>query len=240
MKNVKCSFCESELKRRQTKTDRYFCNIECKAKWQVLQREKQGYTKGWLINEYHTLGKTCNQIAREINKDPKRVWEWMKNYGIDINPRGSNYFDNLDMTGKTWLGRKHKESTKQKIREARIKDGHVPYLKNGEHWLKGVPREEHPIWKGGLTPERQKVYSSLEWSEAVKQVWKRDNATCQNCGKHHNEYKNRGTFHIHHIVSFMIKEKRTDVDNLILLCRDCHLWVHSKKNKNNKFIDNGN
>ncbi len=108
--------------------------------------------------------------------------------------------------------------------------------KDGVHWLKGVTGKEHPSFKGGLTPERQSVYSSEKWCEAVKEVWKRDNATCQNCGKHHNTEKNRGNFHIHHIISFQIKEHQTDSNNLILLCKECHKWVHSKNNINQKFI----
>jgi hypothetical protein len=65
-----------------------------------------------------------------------------------------------------------------------------------------VRKGDQPAWKGGITPERQQFYSTEEWSDAVKGVWKRDNAICQNCKKHHNTTKSRGTFHIHHIVSF--------------------------------------
>lgn len=237
LKDVECSFCQNKIKRRQTKTDNYFCNISCKGKWQVLQRELQGYTREWLVNQYFVLGKNCNVIAKEIGKDGKTVWNWFNGYGIEINKRGANYKENLTLDGSDWKGRKHKESSKEKIRQARLKDGHVPYLnKDGEHWLKGVTGKKHPCWKGGLTPERQKVYSSLEWTEAVKKVWKRDNAFCQNCGKHHNEEKNRGSFHIHHIISFQHRSTRTDVNNLVLLCRKCHIWVHSRKNTENKFI----
>lgn len=235
--NVKCNFCEHSIQRRKTKTDTYFCDKYCKGKWQVLQREKKGFTKEWLIEQYFKLGKNCNVIGREIGKDGKTVWNWFNGYGIQINKRGHNYKDNLTLDGSDWIGRKHKQSTKDKIREARLKDGHVPYLnKDGVHWLKGVKGKEHPQWKGGLTPERQSVYSSKEWVECVKKVWKRDNAICQKCGKHHNTEENRGNFHIHHIISFQNKETQTKADNLILLCKSCHLWVHSKKNINNEFI----
>lgn len=232
---VKCWFCNKELLRYPTKTNAYFCDIKCKANWQTLQREKLGYTKEWLIDQYFNKGKTCNDIAKDIGRDSKRVWEWFKQYGIQVNKRGTNYEKNLLLDGSAFLGKKHKEETKEKIRQARIKDGHVPYLKNGVHWLKHEGAKS-PMWKGGISPERQKVYSSLEWCEAVKGVWKRDNATCQKCGKHHNTTPYRGTFHIHHIESFMTKEKRTDINNLILLCKECHKWVHSKKNVDKLFI----
>lgn len=194
--------------------------------------------KDWLHSEYITKKRTANEIAKDENRDPKTIWTWLKKFEIPTRPRGGDSSSGSFKKGESiWNGRKHKESTKEKIRQARLKDGHVPYLnKDGEHWLKGIKGKKHPCWKGGLTPERQKVYSSLEWVEAVKKVWKRDNAICQNCGKHHNTEKNRGNFHIHHIISFQHRPTRTEVSNLILLCKKCHRWVHSKKNTENKFI----
>lgn len=202
-----------------------------------MQRENLGFTKEWLFGEYVEKGRDANAIAAEIGRDPKRVWEWIKDYGIPTRKRGEASTKKFEKGHKLGVGRIHDEQTKQKIREARIRDGHVPYLKNGKHWLHhegAVP----PTWKGGITPERQGVYSSKEWVEAVKIIWKRDNATCQICGKHQSQHREK-KFHIHHIESFMVKEKRTDPDNLVLLCPDCHKFVHSKKNTSKIFISNG-
>lgn len=119
---------------------------------------------------------------------------------------------------------------------AAITDGRVPWGKGNDPYWIGVTGDKHPSFKGGLTPERQAVYSSREWVDAVKIVWARDNATCQCCGKHHNTEVNRGNFHIHHIVTFQVKELQTDPENLVLLCKDCHKFVHSKKNVTKQFI----
>ena len=195
--------------------------------------------KKWLKDQYWCKEKSCVDIAKEQNVDPKTIWSWMKKHGLKTRSRGAESSPGTFKKGhKNWLGKNHTEETKEKIRQARLEDGHVPYLKNGEHWMKSYNREDHGMWKGGVTEERQSVYSTVEWSNVVKKVWERDNAICQRCGKHHNTTKNRGTFHIHHIAPFEVEEKRTDVDNLVLLCRSCHHWVHSKKNKNNKFIEN--
>lgn len=196
--------------------------------------------KEWLFNEYITNKKSCDEIAISEKRDPKTIWTWVKKFEIPTRKRGAESSGGTFVKGhKKGVGRVHTKETKEKIKQARLKDGHVPYLnKDGVHWLKGKTGKTHPCYKGGLTPERQSVYSSETWSEVVKQVWKRDNAYCQNCGKHHNTEKNRGNFHIHHIVSFQIKELRTELDNLVLLCKECHIWVHSKKNINKKFIKN--
>lgn len=237
-RDVKCNHCNEKIRRYKTKTDTYFCNIICKGKWQISQREKKGYTKEWLIKQYHDLGKSANQIAREIKKDPKRVWEWIKNYKIETRERGSYSNNHFKKGHKGSVGRKHSDKTKNKIRQACLKDGRVPYLKNGIHWLHETKR--HPAsWKGGITPERQALYSSKEWSNIVLNIWKRDKATCRNCNKSQNDNRDN-KFHIHHIISFQNIKYRKEISNLVLLCPKCHRFIHSKKNINNKYIKHEN
>lgn len=234
---VNCSFCSSKIERmRKTKTGTHFCDNRCKGGWQRQQRELLGYTKEWVTDQYHVKGKSANQIAREIGRDPKRVWEWIRDYGLETRPRGSDYGQAFVKGQESaFKGKKHTKENKKRFREMRIADGHVPYMKNGRHWLHETNRKP-ASYRGGITPERQAFYASKEWVDAVKIVWKRDSATCQKCGKHHNQESVRGTFHIHHIISFTVKEKRSDINNLILLCADCHRWVHSKKNATKELI----
>ena len=92
----------------------------------------------------------------------------------------------------------------------------------------------NPNWKGGITPERQSFYVSEEWKNAVKEVFIRDNFACVICGQTHKD-KNH-PLHVHHIVSFRIESLRADPNNLILLCKTCHNWVHSKQNINKQYI----
>lgn len=97
----------------------------------------------------------------------------------------------------------------------------------------GKTGASNPNWRGGCSPERQALYSSREWAVAVKHVWQRDQAMCQRCGM---PARGRGKFHIHHIVPFSVEESRTNVENLMLLCPDCHFWVHSKDNSKGEFV----
>lgn len=193
--------------------------------------------KEWLQHQYIDLHRSADDIAKDENRDSKTIWSWLKKFEIPTRKRGAESSPGTFKKGhKLGIGRKHTEATKQKIREASLADGRVPWGKNNEPYWRGKTGQEHPSFKGGLTPERQSVYSSQEWVDAVKAVWARDDATCQCCGKHHNTTESRGTFHIHHIVSFQVKESRTNPDNLVLLCKECHQFVHSNLNIEKRFI----
>lgn len=66
-----------------------------------------------------------------------------------------------------------------------------------------------------------KKYQSPQWKEISKMVRIRDNMICQMCG--------RKVFgkdaHVHHIDG---NRQHNDMDNLILLCPDCHSKIHHK------------
>lgn len=240
---VNCDYCGKELVRlvwnygQNRPIKQFFCNTMCKGNWQRLQREKLGFTKDWLFDQYITQGKGAYEIGREIGRDGKRVWEWLRDYGIETRHRGEAAAPYHFKKGQqARLGIRHSEETRKKMSDIAKADGRMPFKKENGPPMKGKRGAETSNWKGGVTPLRQGVYSSVEWVEAVKVVWSRDNAKCQRCGKHHNTEESRGAFHIHHIKSFMYEKTRTDPDNLVLLCRKCHLFVHSRKNTAKEFI----
>lgn len=144
----------------------------------------------------------CNAIGKLIDRDPKRVWEWLREW--DIPTRGRGYV----RKGKK-LGR--------------------PSPLRGRLGRRGP---ESPSWQGGITPERQALYASDEWRAAIKAVYARDQKCCRRCGaKQSADVKT----HVHHIVGFRVKTLRAAVTNLVLLCKPCHLFVHSRLNVNREF-----
>jgi hypothetical protein len=124
-----------------------------------------------------------------------------------------------------WL-RKHEIPRRDMVEIRANKHWGLPGDKNGMYGKRG---SEVPNWKGGCTPDRQAFYISEEWKNACSFVYKRDGAKCARCGS-------TGKLHVHHIVSFSVKEKRADVNNLVLLCVRCHRFVHSRKNINKEYI----
>lgn len=213
-----------------------YCDLSCKAAW---QRRQKPVDREWLVEHYERQGMNAAQIARIVNRDGKQVWRWLTDYGISTRPRGSDVIRQWKDGERTpRAGTPHTDAAKDKIRQARIREGRVPYLKDGVHYMKGRTGAAHHGWKGGLTPEREALYSTGEWKEAVKAVWRRANAKCERCGKDHRKVDNRTAsgFHIHHIIPFEHVAHRSEISNLILLCRPCHHFVHSRKNTGKEYI----
>lgn len=232
-----CKFCHKEIIRPGTKPG-IFCNLNCKGQWQQTQKPVD---KEWLYQKYIVEGLGTYEIGKLVERDPKRVYEWLIGYGIptrtqhdsivSLNKRG----DTRKKRSKKAKGRILTPAQKQKLSKART-GKHYPNLQGANNGMFGRKGELHPNWLGGLTPERQALYSSQEWKQASEIVWKRDKGTCQRCGK---KYRRKATsFHIHHIKSFSLYiELRTEPGNLVLLCSDCHHWVHSNQNTNKEFIN---
>ena len=80
--------------------------------------------------------------------------------------------------------------------------------KNGFRYKK----ENHPNWKGGTQP--RDMTKQAKWG---KQVFERDNYTCQECGQR------GGNLHAHHIKGFTENKKdRWKLENGQTLCIKCH------------------
>lgn len=192
--------------------------------------------KDWLYQKYIVEKLSANDIAKIVHHDPKTVWTWLRKFGIQTRPRGTNQPDGFCYWkfGKPspFKGKKQSEKAKEHLRALRKADGHVPYLKNGVHWLK-TPGAKPASWKGGVAPQRSLEYSKRSWKSAVKAVWKRANAKCELCGKDYRTVdRSKEKFNVHHVYSFAeFKYLRDNPDNLMLLCSRCHKFVHSKKNK---------
>ena len=238
MKSIKCvcALCGKEIERKKQSVyvEKHFCSMKCKAEY---QRMAKPVTKEWLIEHYVVKRMNTTEIGKIVNRNPKSVWNWLKDFEIPTRPRGGKSSPGSFKKGNIspTSGTHRPEYIKEILRKARKDKPNLPHLCGGKHWLDGKLPEDHPNWNGGCTPERQVFYSSKQWKEIIPKVWHRDNATCQLCGM--MKKANRGVqFDIHHIVSFSNKSKRASLSNLVLLCRPCHLWVHSSKNNEGVLI----
>lgn len=130
-------------------------------------------------------------------------------------------------------GVKRTEETRRKISEGhKGKRFSIEHRKNLSLAKIGKPNlkrrgENHPLWKGGATPQRQKVRESLEFINWRRGVFKRDNYKCQKCGV-------GGKLEAHHIKSFSeYRQLRCVLSNGITLCQKCHRKTDNYGGKKN-------
>ena len=115
-----------------------------------------------------------------------------------------------DKFGRANKGRKASKETRMKMSKAQKgkRLGKPNTWSNGKksHW-----------WKGGITPISFKIRSSLKYKTWRRNIFKRDDYTCQVCGKR------GGTMHADHIKSFAKYPKlRFRLSNGRTLCVLCH------------------
>lgn len=114
------------------------------------------------------------------------------------------------------LGKKLSEEHKQKISDA-LK-GKMP---KNIHMLDNSGANSH-WWKGGITPEHERLRKTKEYRLWRTAVFMRDNYTCQNCGDR-SKKSHRVTIHADHIKPFSrFPELRFAIDNGRTLCVECH------------------
>lgn len=191
----------------------------------------------WLISNYVVAKKSTYDIAREVGCDPKTVWSRLKKFGIPTAKRGENLKgeDNYMRTPgvvNPFAGRKHTAETKLAL----SRKASVPklYLRGSNNGMYGRVGDKNPNYKGGNSPERQRVCASSEWKAILRRVYKRDGYRCRRCGTGNKGPK---SLHAHHVKSWVgYPDSRMDVDNLITLCKTCHDWVHSNENTEREMI----
>lgn len=186
----------------------------------------------WLFNKYIVEGLSTYDIGALVSRDPKGIFVQLRRLSIPTRPRGQNLKGD-DHWSRTlngynaFEGKKHSAET----RAAMSVKASVP-----RPWLAGERNgmfgKRSPNYKGGVTPERQRVYSTPEWKALQREVFERDHYRCRRC------CKVRRKRHAHHVRPWATcVEGRMDKDNLITLCATCHRWVHSKANVERLFIE---
>lgn len=124
---------------------------------------------------------------------------------------------------KAWNKGKHIGGNPEALKKYREENG---------VWNKGkkmptISGENHPNWNGGKSFELYGLEFNIELKEKIRE---RDNHRCQQCFRHQDElYSKSGRkykLHIHHID---YNKQNNNKNNLISLCRNCHLQTNFKR-----------
>lgn len=79
--------------------------------------------------------------------------------------------------------------------------------------------EGNPNWSGGYNH-----YYGENWYEQRREVWRRDQYRCQDCGKSENKLDRKpDVHHIEPFRDFNDYEEANNTENLISLCHECHM-----------------
>jgi len=182
----------------------------------------------WLRQKYEVEGLSTYEIGELIGRDPKSVYRKLRDFGIPTRPRGRNLrgADNYwAQPGRSnpMQGRRHTPETRARLSE--VAQGR-PGLRGARNGMFGQGGAANANFRGGISPERQRVYASSDWKFLERAVLERDAETCRRCTN-----SDARPLHIHHIVPWSESvELRLAINNLVTLCSECHRWVHGTAN----------
>jgi len=116
------------------------------------------------------------------------------------------------------LGRKHSQEW---INKTKREKGYKPSEETKRKTSEALRGEKCYLWKGGITPENVKIRTSAEYRYWRKEIFFRDNFTCQKYGIRGGELV------AHHINNFSdFPELRFVMENGITLSKKAHKEFH--------------
>lgn len=141
-----------------------------------------------------------------------------------------------------------------RIPKSAFKKGSIPWNKGKKHSIKSIKKMSESKkgkipWNKGLgnNSDEERIRKSLEYKKWKISILKKYNYTCVYCGYKNKKVVKRKKLEAHHIFSFIDnKGRRLDVENGVILCKECHNNFHKiyGKGKNNliqfkKFMESG-
>lgn len=88
--------------------------------------------------------------------------------------------------------------------------------------------KNNPAWKGGYTSPNY----GTDWKRQRRLARKRDKHTCQDCGITEQEWGYK--LDVHHIIAYDLFDDPKEancLDNLVTLCRKCHVKYHKQNGR---------
>ena len=165
-------------------------------------------TKNYLIKEYIIKEKSLRIIAKQVKCNSETIRKRLKDYNIPVRNKSESHKIGL---------KNHKLDCK--CLTCRMLSGNFTGKNNPMFGKKG---KEHPCWQNGKSFEE---YGSEFDNNLKEQVRFRDKYKCQLCGC--TQLENGRQLDCHHKD---YDKKNNDINNLISLCKSCHLKTNHNRN----------
>lgn len=191
---------EDGFQLRATRDHRFFTPVGWKRLEEVLEEKLQVAVNGvsppsreWIQKEYIDKNRTRQELANELGMSEAWLGKIIAQYGLQ-KPAAKR------PNRKPGCGKKGMFSETQRRQFSEQKQD-----------------SKNPQWKGGITPEGNKLRAEKVTLELRKEVYQRDDYTCRLCNKH------GGKLELHHIVPVWQNQELIDEPkNLVTLCVKCH------------------
>ena len=208
---VECSYCKKELSvqpNRVKRSKNIFCNVECKGNYMKEHSKKENNSN------YKAVTVKCDYCGKDITKPPS----WVKERNF-CNQECSSNWRKTGKTVKCHTCGKEFYKIKSQIERS---EKHFCSEECKCKYQNTLVGELNPWYNPNLTDEERIANRDyIEYTNWRDEVYKRDNYTCQKCGKRH------GDINAHHLNGYhWCKEGRTDVNNGVTLCDWCHKEFH--------------
>lgn len=208
--------------------------------------EKPYWSPDWLRREYVERQRTAAEIAAECGCWQSTILFRLRQFGIPTRT-ATRAATKHRWFGRDWLHQEYIDRRRsameiatacgcseptvlRALRRFAIPRRTVHETRAVKRWgsdgernpMFGRSGEKNPNWKGGITPFRERIYSSLEWKRVARSVRVRDSA-CRLCGS-------LAKWHIHHITPISRAPLfALELWNLIRLCVPCHTRVYGRE-----------
>ena len=192
-------------------------------------------SKEWLIENYINKKLSCNECAKIYGCSATHIRDMLIEYEIKLREctekahelikekikQGNFILQLIDKTGNNNYAKR--ADVREKIRQSKI-------------------GSKNPMWNPNITDEERKQSRNYdEYVQWRKQIFERDNYTCQYCGNKNGNGKRVKLAAHHKDGHHWCKEKRLDINNGVTLCWDCHAKFHkiygTSKNTYSQFVE---